>query len=91
MKKKIAVLPGDGIGKEVIQEGIKVLNVIASLYDHDFIYDYGLVGAAAMNETGDPFPKETEALCKKSHAVLFGAIGDPRYDNDVSAKVRPEH
>ncbi|MDH5603396.1 MAG: 3-isopropylmalate dehydrogenase [Cyclobacteriaceae bacterium] len=90
MKKKIAVLPGDGVGKEVIAEAIKVLNTIASLYDHSFVYDYGLIGAAAMDETGDPFPKETENLCRKSHAVLFGAIGDPKYDRDLSAKVRPE-
>ena len=90
MKKKIAILPGDGIGKEVIREAVKVLDAIATVFGHDFTYEEGLIGASAIDAVGDPFPLETENLCKKSHAVLFGAIGDPKYDNDPSAKVRPE-
>lgn len=90
MNRKIAVLPGDGIGPEVIDEAVKVLKSIASAYDQKFSFEYGLVGAAAMDKTGDPFPLETENLCKKSHAILFGAIGDPKYDNNPAAKVRPE-
>ncbi|MGB3464177.1 MAG: 3-isopropylmalate dehydrogenase [Cyclobacteriaceae bacterium] len=90
MKKNIAVLPGDGIGKEVIAQAVKVLKAIAEVFDHEFIFDYGLVGATAIDATGDPFPAATETLCKQSDSILFGAIGDPKYDNDPSAKVRPE-
>lgn len=90
MNQKIAVLPGDGIGSEVIAEAVKVLESVAAAYDHKFSFEYGLVGASAIDATGDPFPSETENLCKKSHAILFGAIGDPKYDNNPSAKVRPE-
>jgi 3-isopropylmalate dehydrogenase len=88
--KKIAVLPGDGIGPEVTKQAIKVLNAIAEVYDHEFEYNEGLIGAAAIDATGNPYPNETDALCKASDAILFGAIGDPKYDNDPSAKVRPE-
>ena len=90
MKKHIAVLPGDGIGSEVIAQAVKVLKAIGEVFDHEFSFEYGLVGAVAIDATGDPFPYETEQLCKKSDAILFGAIGDPKYDNDPSAKVRPE-
>lgn len=90
MKKKIAVLSGDGIGPEVTAQSIKVLDTIAELFDHKFTYEEGLVGAIAIDETGDPFPEKTLKLCNKSDAVLFGAIGDPKYDNDPKAKVRPE-
>jgi len=90
MKKKIAVLAGDGIGPEVTKQALKVLRAIEKAYGHEFEFEPGLVGAAAIDETGDPFPEETEKLCKKSDAVLFGAIGDPKYDNDPQAKVRPE-
>ena len=90
VKKKIGVLPGDGIGPEVVAEGIKVLDAIASRFNHQFDYEYALVGAAAIVETGNPLPDETLAICKRSDAFLFGAIGHPKYDNDPSAKVRPE-
>ena len=90
MKKKIAVLAGDGIGPEVTKQALKVLRAIGKAYKHEFEFEPGLVGAAAIDETGDPFPTETEKLCKKSDAVLFGAIGHPKYDNDPQAKVRPE-
>ncbi len=88
--KKIAVLPGDGIGPEVTAQAIKVLQTVADLYGHDFAFEEGLIGAAAIDATGNPFPEATEALCRQADAILFGAIGDPKYDNDPSAKVRPE-
>lgn len=88
--KNIAVLPGDGIGPEVIQEAIKVLDAIAEVYRHKFNYEYGDVGAIAIDKTGQPLPDETLAICENSDAFLFGAIGHPKYDNDPSAKIRPE-
>ena len=88
--KRIAVLPGDGIGPEVTQQAVKALKAVAEIYGHDFEFEEGLIGAAAIDATGDPFPQATEDLCKSSDAILFGAIGDPKYDNDPSAKVRPE-
>ena len=90
MKKNIAVLPGDGIGPEIIGEAVKVLEKIGKKYNHEFVFEKGLVGACAIDECGDPFPKETYELCANSDAVLFGAIGDPKYDNNPNAKVRPE-
>ena len=86
----IAVLDGDGIGPEVTAEAIKVLNRIADKFDHTFHYTYAPVGAVAIDQTGDPLPDDTLALCKRSDALLFGAIGHPRFDNDPTAKVRPE-
>lgn len=90
MKKKIAVILGDGIGPEVTQQSIKVLNTIAKQYHHEFVYEHALMGAIAIDETGNPLPDETIKICKESDAILFGAIGDPKYDNDPTAKVRPE-
>jgi 3-isopropylmalate dehydrogenase len=90
MKKRIAVVPGDGIGPEVIKQAIKVLEAVSNRYNHEFILDYALMGAIAIDETGDPLPQETIDICKMSDVVLFGAIGDPKYDNDPTAKVRPE-
>lgn len=90
MRKKIAVLPGDGIGPEVTQQAIKVLDAVARRFGHSFIYAEGLVGAAAIDVNGDPFPEATEKICQQSDAILFGAIGHPKYDNDPKAKVRPE-
>ncbi len=90
MNKKIAVLAGDGIGPEVTKQALKVLRAVGRAYDHQFDFEPGLIGAVAIDQTGDPFPKETEALCLESDAILFGAIGDPKYDNDPNAKVRPE-
>jgi len=90
MEYKIAVLPGDGIGPEIVQQAIKVLNAVGEKYNHQFHFTEALVGATAIDRVGDPFPKETFQLCMDSDAVLFGSIGDPRYDNDPKAKVRPE-
>lgn len=90
MKKRIAVLPGDGIGPEVTAEAVKVLKAIALRYNHYFEFNYGDIGAVAIDATGNPFPEETRLLCEASDAVLMGAIGDPKYDLDPSAKIRPE-
>lgn len=90
MNKTIAVLPGDGVGPEVVSQAIRVLEKIAEKYNHDFEFREGLIGAVAIDKTGDPYPEETAKLCSQSDAILFGAIGDPRYDNDPKAKVRPE-
>lgn len=90
MQKKITVILGDGIGPEVTQQSIKILNAIADQFNHTFIYDYQLMGACAIDKTGTPLPDVTLESCKNSDAVLFGAIGDPKYDNDPAAKVRPE-
>jgi 3-isopropylmalate dehydrogenase len=90
MKLNIAVLPGDGIGPEVTDQAIKVLNAIAVEFEHSFNYTYAPVGAIAIDKHGDPLPESTLDICKSSDAILFGAIGDPKYDNDPSAKVRPE-
>lgn len=88
--KKIAVLPGDGIGPEIVEQAVKVLKAIEKKFNHTFEYNYGLIGAAAIDQTGNPYPDETHALCSASDAILFGAIGDPKYDNNPAAKVRPE-
>lgn len=90
MKKKIAVLPGDGIGPEVTKQAMKVLDTVAHRFGHNFEYEKALVGAAAIDETGDPLPEETLEVCLNSDAILFGSIGHPKYDNDPKAKVRPE-
>lgn len=90
MKLNIAVLPGDGIGPEITQQSVKVLKAVAERFDHEFHFEEAAVGAVAIDILGDPLPDSTLELCKKSDAVLFGAIGDPKYDNDPSAKVRPE-
>lgn len=90
MNKKIAVLPGDGIGPEVVKQAKKVLDAVAQKFDHNFEFEVGLVGAVAIDQTGEPLPAKTLELCRRSDAILFGAIGDPKYDNDPKAKVRPE-
>src|SRR6476660_3276397 len=90
MEKKIAVILGDGIGPEVTQQSIKVLNAIGERFGHEFYYTYGIMGADAIDKTGNPLPDETIATCLDSDAILFGAIGHPKYDNDPTAKVRPE-
>jgi len=90
MKLNIAVLPGDGIGPEVTLQAIKALKAIAVEFNHQFNFKSVPVGAIAIDATGDPLPEQTLDLCKKSDAILFGAIGDPKYDNDPSAKIRPE-
>ncbi|MDC8103846.1 3-isopropylmalate dehydrogenase [Chryseobacterium sp. PTM-20240506] len=87
---KIAVLPGDGIGPEVVSESVKILKVIGEVFQYNFQFTYGLMGAEAIFQTGDPLPEQTLDICKESDAVLFGAIGDPAFDNNPDAKVRPE-
>ena len=90
MKLNIALLAGDGIGPEVIDQAVKVCDAIAEIYDHEINWKPALTGAAAIDAVGDPYPDETHNICATSDAVLFGAIGHPKYDNDPSAKVRPE-
>ncbi len=88
--RRIAVLSGDGIGPEVTFWGIKALKMVAKGFNHQFIFEKGLIGHAAIEETGKPLPEETISICKGAHAILLGAVGHPKYDNDPSAKVRPE-
>ena len=90
MDLKIAVLPGDGIGPEIIEQAIKAIDATCKKYGHTVGYTYGSVGATAIDKTGNPYPEETHRICMQSDAVLFGAIGDPRFDNNPQAKVRPE-
>ena len=90
MKLKIAKLPGDGIGPEVVEQAVKAVDAVCAKFGHEVSYTLGYVGACAIDRTGDPYPQETHALCMESDAVLFGAVGDPKYDNDPAAKVRPE-
>lgn len=91
MNKKIAVLPGDGIGPEVIEQALKVLDAIAERYGHYFEYCHGDVGHAAIEKTGDPLPPSTLHTCMNSDAILFGAIGHPKYNQEPEPAVRPEH
>lgn len=90
MKLKIAVLPGDGIGPEIMKQGVAVMEAIASKFGHEVTYKEAICGAHAIDEVGDPFPEETFLTCKEADAVLFAAVGDPKFDNDPTAKVRPE-
>ena len=90
MNKHIAVIEGDGIGPEVTRESVKVLNAIAERFGHNFTYTYCLLGADAIDKTGTALPAETIDVCLESDAILFGAIGHPKYDNDPTAKIRPE-
>jgi len=86
----IALLAGDGIGPEVIDQAVKVVNAIAKKFEHEVTWKPALTGAAAIDAVGDPYPDETHEICASADAVLFGAIGHPRFDNDPTAKVRPE-
>ncbi|MFT4771521.1 MAG: 3-isopropylmalate dehydrogenase [Cryomorphaceae bacterium] len=90
MKMNIALLAGDGIGPEVIDQAVKVVDAIAKKFDHEITWKPALTGAAAIDAVGDPYPDETHEICAAADAVLFGAIGHPRFDNDPTAKVRPE-
>lgn len=90
MKLKIAVLPGDGIGPEIMKQGVAVLNAIADKFSHQVEYKEALCGATAIDQVGDPFPEETFQTCREADAVLFAAVGHPKFDNDPTAKVRPE-
>ena len=90
MKLNIAVLPGDGIGPEIMKQGIAVMDAIALKYGHEVAYKEAICGAHAIQEVGDPFPEETFRVCEEADAVLFAAVGDPKYDNDPTSKIRPE-
>src|SRR5258708_8053181 len=90
MRKRIVILPGDGIGKEVTAEGKKVLETIASLFDHEFEFDEATIGHDAIEATGTALPDETLHKLRNADAILFGAVGHPKYDNDPTLKVRPE-
>lgn len=89
MEFSIAVLAGDGIGADVTAQGQKVLRAVGVAYGHTFVFEQGLVGGCAIDACGTALPDETLALCKASDAVLFGAVGGPKWD-DPTAKVRPE-
>lgn len=90
MKMKIAQLPGDGIGPEVVAQAVKAVDAICKKFGHEVEYTFAYAGACAIDKFGNPYPDETHEICMKSDAVLFGAVGDPRFDNDPTAKVRPE-
>lgn len=90
MKLKIAVLPGDGIGPEISEQGVNVISAVCRKFGHEVSYEYALCGAAAIDAVGDPFPEDTFRICMEADAVFFSAVGDPRFDNDPTAKVRPE-
>src|SRR5690606_22964548 len=90
MKKRITILPGDGIGKEVTACGKKVLEQVAECFGHEFVFDYAQIGHEAIEATGNPLPDETQSKMKNSDAILFGAVGHPKYDNDPTLPVRPE-
>ena len=90
MNMNIALLAGDGIGPEVIDQAVKVCDAVAKKFNHDINWIPALTGAAAIDAVGEPYPDETHEICENADAVLFGAIGHPRFDNDPLAKVRPE-
>ena len=90
MKLNIAVLPGDGIGPEISVQGVEVMSAVCEKFGHEVHYEYALCGADAIDKVDDPFPEETYRICKDADAVLFSAVGDPKFDNDPTAKVRPE-
>lgn len=90
MDFKIAVLPGDGIGPEISEQGVAVMNAICKRFGHNVVYKYAICGADAIDKVGDPFPAETLKICQEADAVLFSAVGDPKFDNNPTAKVRPE-
>ena len=90
MKLKIAILEGDGIGPEIMREAVAVLDAVARKFSHTFIYERALCGAHAIHKVGDPYPDATHQVCMAADAVLFAAVGSPEFDNDPTAKVRPE-
>ena len=90
MKLKIAVLEGDGIGPEIMKQGVAVLDAIAEKFGHEFIYHPAICGAHAIEEVGDPYPDATHDVCMQADAVLFAAVGSLKFDNDPTAKIRPE-
>lgn len=90
MNLNIAVLPGDGIGPEIVKVALDVTKAVCDKFGHKLTCETALVGACAIDAVGSPYPDETHDLCMRSDAVLFGAVGDPKFDNDPAAKVRPE-
>ena len=90
MNFKIAVLPGDGIGPEISEQGVNVMSAVCKRFGHNVDYKYAICGADANDKVGDPFPAETLKICQDADAVLFSAVGDPKFDNNPTAKVRPE-
>ena len=90
MKLNIAVLSGDGIGPEIMKQGVAVLDAIARKFNHEFCYEEAIVGAHAIDLVGDPYPEATHEVCMRADAVLFAAVGDLKYDNDPTSPVRPE-
>ena len=90
MELNIAILAGDGIGPEITDQALKVSQAITAKFNHTLNFQHALTGAAAIDEVGEPYPDQTHQACMDADAVLFGAIGDPKYDNNPSAKVRPE-
>lgn len=90
MELNIAVLAGDGIGPEIMEQGVAVLSAVAGKFGHEVTFNEALCGAHAIDEVGDPFPEETFNTCQQADAVLFASVGDPKYDNNPTAKVRPE-
>lgn len=90
MKLNIAVLAGDGIGPEISAQGVAVMQAVCQKFGHEATFTPALVGAAAIDAVGDPYPEDTYEICKKADAVLFSSVGDPKFDNNPNAKVRPE-
>lgn len=90
MKLRIAEVPGDGIGPEVVNQAKKVVDAVCARFGHEVEYRFAKAGACAIDEYGSAYPEETHRICMESDAVLYGAVGDPKYDNDPTAKVRPE-
>jgi len=90
MKLRIAEVPGDGIGPEVVAQAVKAVNAVCKRFGHEAEYRFAKAGACAIDEYGSAYPEETHKICMESDAVLYGAVGDPKYDNDPTAKVRPE-
>ena len=89
MKAQLVLLPGDGVGPEVVAQGKKMLQAVAEIYGHRFVFEEHLIGGIAIDEFGDPLPEATLAACQSAAAVLLGAVGGPKWD-DPQAKVRPE-
>ena len=90
MDFKIAVLAGDGIGPEISVQGVNVMKAVCTKFGHKVEFNYAICGADAIDKVGDPFPESTYQVCRDADAVLFSAVGDPKFDNNPTAKVRPE-
>ena len=86
MDFKIAVLAGDGIGPEISVQGVDVMSAVCEKFGHKVSYEYAICGADAIDKVGDPFPEATYQVCKEADAVLFSAVGDPKFDNDPTAR-----